>query len=280
MKKTVVSFVLGLFAVFYLTPILATFFYASSTKWEKTIVPSDFTLRWFQQLLSDPQFLSAVLRSLLLAVLCTLSILLLLVPSLIWIYLYLPRVDRFLQKIVLLPYAIPGVILVTALLRTYSKTSLPMFLVLLGALFITMMPVAYLGISNQMKLVNIRELVEAAETLGASSFQIISSVLLPSLRLGTTLVSLLVFSSVFGEYMLTNLLIGGRFETLRIYMLRRMNENGHVASAVMILYFVFLLATAVGIFYFNKRQRQVKQFEKKESAALAKEAFKNVLDHS
>jgi putative spermidine/putrescine transport system permease protein len=138
-----------------------------------------------------------------------------------------------------------------------------MFFVLLGALFISMLPIVYLGISNQMKLVNMKELVEAAETLGVPMFPIIRSVLIPNLKVGTTLVSLMVFSSVFGEYMLTNLLIGGRFETLRIYMLRRMNENGHVASAVMILYFLFLLVTAFSIFYFNKKTNKKNSGESK-----------------
>ncbi|MGX7196403.1 ABC transporter permease [Enterococcus olivae] len=269
MKKIVVPILLFLFGLYYLSPLIATFFYASSTSWGKSIIPDDFTLQWFQQLLGDPAFLWAVGRSFLLAGLMTGIIFILLVPTMIWINLYFPRWDKALQKIVLLPYAIPGVILVTALLRTYSKSSLPMFLVLLGALFISMLPVVYLGISNQMRLVNMKELVEAAETLGSPMFQIIRYVLIPNLKVGTTLVSLMVFSSVFGEYMLTNLLIGGRFETLRIYMLRRMNENGHVASAVMILYFLFLLAVAFGIFYMNKKQRSVTlKLKKKETAEV------------
>lgn len=270
MKKIVVPILLFLFGLYYLSPLIATFFYASSTSWGKSIIPDDFTLQWFQQLLGDPAFLWAVGRSFLLAGLMTGIIFILLVPTMIWINLYFPRWDKALQKIVLLPYAIPGVILVTALLRTYSKSSLPMFLVLLGALFISMLPVVYLGISNQMRLVNMKELVEAAETLGSPMFQIIRYVLIPNLKVGTTLVSLMVFSSVFGEYMLTNLLIGGRFETLRIYMLRRMNENGHVASAVMILYFLFLLAVAFGIFYMNKKQERsvTLKLKKKETAEV------------
>lgn len=276
MKKVVVTLILSLFALYYLSPLLATFFYASSTSWEKSILPDDFTLQWFVQLLSDSAFLFAVGRSLLLASLMSLVVFVILVPTMIWIHLYFPRWDQTLQKIVLLPYAIPGVILVTALLRTYSKSNIPMFFVLLGALFISMLPIVYLGISNQMKLVNMKELVEAAETLGVPMFPIIRSVLIPNLKVGTTLVSLMVFSSVFGEYMLTNLLIGGRFETLRIYMLRRMNENGHVASAVMILYFLFLLATAFSIFYFNKKQTKKVVVKEK----VEEPVYEKLLEHS
>lgn len=276
MKKVVVTLILSLFALYYLSPLLATFFYASSTSWEKSILPDDFTLQWFVQLLSDSAFLFAVGRSLLLASLMSLVVFVILVPTMIWIHLYFPRWDQALQKIVLLPYAIPGVILVTALLRTYSNSNIPMFFVLLGALFISMLPIVYLGISNQMKLVNMKELVEAAETLGVPMFPIIRSVLIPNLKVGTTLVSLMVFSSVFGEYMLTNLLIGGRFETLRIYMLRRMNENGHVASAVMILYFLFLLATAFSIFYFNKKQTKKVVVKEK----VEEPVYEKLLEHS
>ncbi|EOT30417.1 ABC transporter permease [Enterococcus saccharolyticus] len=276
MKKVVVTLILSLFALYYLSPLLATFFYASSTSWEKSILPDDFTLQWFVQLLSDSAFLFAVGRSLLLASLMSLVVFVILVPTMIWIHLYFPRWDQTLQKIVLLPYAIPGVILVTALLRTYSNSNIPMFFVLLGALFISMLPIVYLGISNQMKLVNMKELVEAAETLGVPMFPIIRSVLIPNLKVGTTLVSLMVFSSVFGEYMLTNLLIGGRFETLRIYMLRRMNENGHVASAVMILYFLFLLATAFSIFYFNKKQTKKVVVKEK----VEEPVYEKLLEHS
>ncbi|OJG89221.1 hypothetical protein RV16_GL002293 [Enterococcus saccharolyticus] len=270
------TLILSLFALYYLSPLLATFFYASSTSWEKSILPDDFTLQWFVQLLSDSAFLFAVGRSLLLASLMSLVVFVILVPTMIWIHLYFPRWDQTLQKIVLLPYAIPGVILVTALLRTYSNSNIPMFFVLLGALFISMLPIVYLGISNQMKLVNMKELVEAAETLGVPMFPIIRSVLIPNLKVGTTLVSLMVFSSVFGEYMLTNLLIGGRFETLRIYMLRRMNENGHVASAVMILYFLFLLATAFSIFYFNKKQTKKVVVKEK----VEEPVYEKLLEHS
>lgn len=280
MKKFLVTVILGLFALYYLSPLVATFFYASSTSWGKSLVPDDFTLQWFGQLLGDSAFLLAVGRSFLLAGIMTGIIFIILVPTMIWIHLYYPKWDQALQKIVLLPYAIPGVILVTALLRTYSKSSVPMFLVLLGALFISMLPIVYLGISNQMRLVNMKELVEAAETLGASMGYIIRKVLIPNIKVGTTLVSLMVFSSVFGEYMLTNLLIGGRFETLRIYMLRRMNENGHIASAVMILYFLFLFLVAVGIFYMNKKQVRPVTAKVKETEPLEETADDKLLNYS
>ncbi len=52
------------FVLYYLLPIIGTILYASSTKWSKSLLPSDFTLQWFQQLLTDREFIAAVGRSL------------------------------------------------------------------------------------------------------------------------------------------------------------------------------------------------------------------------
>lgn len=286
MKKKLVMIIFFCFGLYYFLPLLGTVLYASSTSWGKTILPDDLTLKWFSQLLRDQAFLLAVGRSLILAVLVLLLTLGLMIPTIIWIYLFAPRVNQAMEKIVLLPYAIPGIILVTALLRTYSKTELPMFLVLVGALFINTLPIVFLGITNQMRLINLRELIDAAATLGASTKTVLFQVVFPNIRIGAILVSLMVFSSVFGEYMLTNLLIGGRFETVRIYMLKRMNENGHLASAVMVMYFLLMTVIAWATFVIANRQKKKswhrKQHEIKQRSILAKEGVivKNVLGDS
>lgn len=275
--KKIVKPILACFGLYYFLPIIGTVLYACSTKWSKTILPNDFTLQWFRQLLTDGEFLAAVGRSFLLAFVVLLTILVLMIPTIIWIHLYFPRLNRWLEKLVLLPYALPGVILVTALLRTYAKTGIPMFIVLVGALFITALPIVYLSLNNQMRLINLKELVDAAATLGASMPTIVLRVLVPNIRIGTTLISLMIFSSVFGEYMLTNLLIGGRFQTIRIYMLRRMNENGHLASSVMVLYLLFMVGIALTTFTLTNRQKKrlaLKQENAKESSK--KVVFKGV----
>lgn len=191
--KKLVKPILACFGLYYFLPIIGTILYASSTKWSKTILPSDFTLKWFQQLLTDGEFIAAVGRSILLAGVVLLTILVLMIPTIIWIHLYFPRLNRWLEKLVLLPYALPGVILVTALLRTYAKTGIPMFVVLVGALFVTALPIVFLSLNNQMRLINLKELVDAAETLGAPISTIVFRVLFPNIRIGATLVSLMIF---------------------------------------------------------------------------------------
>ena len=84
-------------------------------------------------------------------------------------------------------------------------------------------------------------------------------IIVPNIKLGLLVTTLLIFSVFFGEFVLTNLMLGGRFETIRIYMLRRMNENGHLASAVMLIYFLLLMMISLYITYITSRKKVKKK---------------------
>lgn len=262
-KLSLSKIILSLFGLFYLSPFLMTAIYSLSREWGKTILPKGWTFDWFRMLFQDPAFGQAVLRSVLLAVVVLAVVLVIMIPSVLIIVLYFPKVDAYMQGMSLMPYAIPGVILVTALLKTYAKLGISMLIVLGGALFISSLPIIYLGIRNSLLAINTKELMEAGQTLGAGSFTIVRQVVLPNIRIGVVLSSVMIFSGLFGEYVLTNLLIGGRFETLRIYMLRRMNENGHLASAVMVFYFSCILLIGMLINHLSHRQRHQFSLQKK-----------------
>ena len=181
------------------------------------------------------------------------------VPTVFLVYMYFPKVDHFMKGLVLMPYAIPGVILATGLLRMYSGSVIPMYAVLVGGLFIGSLPFMYQGVRNSLESVQTKKLMEAAEILGANKFISFIKIILPNIRLGLLITTLLIFSSFFGEFVLTNLLIGGRYETIRIYMLRRMNENGHLASAVMVAYFILLILISFIITYLTSSKRRVRK---------------------
>lgn len=234
-------FVLFIFGLYMIFPFISTGLYAMSTAWSNTILPKDFTLQWFVALMQDPNFIAALLRSVTLTVVTLVVVLVIMVPTVLLVYLHFPRVDTFMKGLVLMPYAIPGVILATGLLRMYSGTIVPMYVVLIGGLFIGSLPFMYQGIRNSLEGIGAKELMESAEILGANTTQSFFRVIIPNIRIGLLITTLLIFAGFFGEFVLTNLLIGGNYETIRIYMLRRMNENGHLASAVMVAYFALLL---------------------------------------
>lgn len=262
MKKIISKIILLAFGIYFLFPILVTFINGFSLKWENSIFPSGFTLKWIGEIIMEPRFQMAFLHSLVLGFVTCLVIFVLMVPSVIVITFYFPKLDHFLQLFSFLPFAIPGVILATGLLKMYASFQGVMFWVLVGALFIGSFPLMYQAIQNSLLNLNAKPLIEAAEMLGASPLTIFLKLLLPNIQVNLRLTGLLVFSSIFGEFALTNLLVGGRFETLRIFMLQRMNENGHLASTVMIVYFIALIVIALGINCLSKIPRALKQIKK------------------
>jgi putative spermidine/putrescine transport system permease protein len=251
--------ILAIFGLCIFFPFISTFFYATSTKWSNTILPTDFTFQWFSGLIHEPNFISAVLRSITLTFTTLAVVLVVMVPTVFLVYMYFPKVDNFMKGLVLMPYAIPSVILATGLLRMYSGSVIPMYGVLVGALFIGSLPFMYQGVRNSLESIQTKKLMEAAEILGANRFRSFIKIILPNIRLGLLITTLLIFSSFFGEFVLTNLLIGGRYETIRIYMLRRMNENGHLASAVMVAYFILLILISFVITYLTSPNRKARK---------------------
>jgi putative spermidine/putrescine transport system permease protein len=251
--------ILAIFGLYMIFPFVSTTFYATSTEWSNTILPTDFTFQWFVELMKDPNFTSAVLRSITLTLTTLVVVLVVMVPTVFLVYMYFPKVDDFMKGLVLMPYAIPGVILATGLLRMYSGSVIPMYAVLVGGLFIGSLPFMYQGVRNSLESVQTKKLMEAAEILGANKFRSFVKIILPNIRLGLLITTLLIFSSFFGEFVLTNLLIGGRYETIRIYMLRTMGQNGHLASAVMVVYFIVLILISFMITYLTSSKRKARK---------------------
>ncbi|OTP52202.1 hypothetical protein A5884_001403, partial [Enterococcus sp. 7D2_DIV0200] len=117
--------IITILGIYYLTPLIMTGVYAFGDEWGKSLLPTNFTFHWFNELFNDQAFFLSIIRSFILSTIVLVMILIVMIPSVIIIYLHYPKIDKLLQSISVLPYAIPGVILVTALLKTYSKTGVP-----------------------------------------------------------------------------------------------------------------------------------------------------------
>ena len=61
--------------------------------------------------------------------------------------------------------------------------------------------------------------------------------ILPGIKISV----LLSFSTLFGEFALVNLLIGGRYETIQIMLFKMLKESGHISSALVTTYFAIVL---------------------------------------
>ncbi|WP_423800010.1 ABC transporter permease [Neobacillus sp. SAB-20_R2A] len=231
---------IGAVLLYLLVPLLGTLIYSFSTQWHKTILPEGLTFRWYGELFSDSLFLKAMGRSLILSVGATILSLLIMVPAIFSIVVYAPRLEKFIQALIVLTYAMPGVIIAVGLIRAYSNSGLSMVVVTVGAYFVGILPYMYQGTRNSLRNIQAVSLMEAAEILGASQFTAFLKVILPNIMPGVLVSSLLSFSILFGEFVLVNLLIGGSFETVQVYLYKKLNVSGHIASAIVICYFILI----------------------------------------
>ncbi|KAB0441752.1 ABC transporter permease [Lysinibacillus fusiformis] len=256
MKKRGLADLFFLLLVGYLIlPVLATMLYAFASKWNKTILPEGFTLKWFAALFQDSDFIQAFGRSVLLAGGAVSTALLVIVPAIFVIVLYFPTYEKWIQMAVVMVYSFPGIILAVGLIRVYSQIGIPMIFVVLGAYVVGILPYIYQGTRNSLRNIDARQLLDAAQLLGASKRQAFIKILLPTVYPGLFAGALLSFSVLFGEFVLINLVVGSRFETVQIYLMKKLSTSGHIASAVVFIYIVLMGLLTFVIAIVTKRSK-------------------------
>ncbi|EAZ84756.1 ABC transporter permease protein [Bacillus sp. B14905] len=229
--------------------------YAFASKWNKTILPEGFTLKWFTALFQDSDFIQAFGRSVLLAGGAVSIALLVIVPAIFVIVLYFPTYEKWIQMAVVMVYSFPGIILAVGLIRVYSQIGIPMIFVVLGAYVVGILPYIYQGTRNSLRNIDARQLLDAAQLLGASKRQAFTKILLPTVYPGLFAGALLSFSVLFGEFVLINLVVGSRFETVQIYLMKKLSTSGHIASAVVFIYIVLMGLLTFVIAIVTKRSK-------------------------
>jgi len=227
-----------------LLPLAGTLLYSVATSWSASLLPSGLTLKWYVALWSEPRFLAAFGQSLLVCVGALILSVVLILPLLFVVHYHFPKLDALMNILILLPFAVPPVVSAVGLLQLYGSGPMAMVgtpWILIGCYFTIALPFMYRAITNNLQAINLRDLMDAAQLLGASTWQAAFLVVLPNLRKGLMVALLLSFSFLFGEFVFANLLVGTRYETLQVYLNNMRNSSGHFNSALVISYFAFVL---------------------------------------
>lgn len=230
--------------VILLLPLLGTLLYSLSTSWSASVLPSGLTFKWYVALWSDTRFLAAFGRSLLVCFGALALSLLLILPLLFVVNYHFPRLDSLMNVLILLPFAVPPVVSSVGLMQLFAAGPVSILgtpWILIGCYFTIALPFMYRAITNNLQAINLRDLMDAAHLLGASTWRAAFTVVLPNLRKGLMVSVFLSFSFLFGEFVFANLLVGSRYETLQVYLYNMRNDSGHFTSALVISYFMFVL---------------------------------------
>lgn len=208
--------------VIMLIPILATFIYSISSRWGATILPDGFTFDWYIKLLTDPRFLQAFGRSLFIGLSALALSVVLILPAIFVVFYYFPKLDKLMNILILLPFAVPPVVSSVGLLQLYADSEISLIgtpWILVGTYFTIALPFMYRAISNSFEAINLHDLMDAAHLLGASTTKAFLLIILPNLKKGLMASLFLSFSFLLGEFVFANILVGARDDLFPVYFL-------------------------------------------------------------
>lgn len=236
--KTWRYFIIAVIAIYLITPLYSMLDF--STK------PFAFTkgsrsLEAWKVIPSQPDLGIAVFRSLVTAAIVMGIILVLIVPTLVWVHLKVPKLKRMFELICLLPLAIPAIVIVVGVAPLYrwisiNLTESPIMLCFIYAILI--LPFTYRSLSASMDASDIHTLYEASRTLGASTPRMMVGIVMPTLRTGIMNGSFIAIALVLGEYTISNLL---NFKTFQVVIAQMGRTSGTVAVAVSLASIIFVL---------------------------------------
>ena len=193
-----------------------------------------------------PSLISRVVVTLELGVITAAAVLVLLVPTMIWIKLRVPWISRTVEFLCLLPLTIPAIVLVVGLVPIYNWIAQRNIsaLMLFWVYVILVLPYAYRALAAGLNSVDVKTLSEAARGLGASWFTVMFRVIAPNMRQGILNASLLAFALVLGEFPIAYLLLYVNLQ-VELYSISRNTPNASVlfstSFAALIFTFVLLL---------------------------------------
>jgi putative spermidine/putrescine transport system permease protein len=204
---------------------------------------------------SDPNLVDSIIVSLELAVLTVLGMLLLLVPTMTWTYLRVPRMRRVVEFLCLLPLAIPAIVLVVGIAPVYRVLNSFMggsALTLVFVDIILVLPFAYRAIDGGLRSIDVKTLADAARSLGASWPRVIGQVIVPNIRGGILSASVLAVALVLGEFTISSLL---NFRTLQVVIDLLGKRNAYVSVAVSLAALIFAFLLIMLITYVARERR-------------------------
>jgi putative spermidine/putrescine transport system permease protein len=234
--RVVVFLVLG---AFFLVPLGAMFEF--STRGNSSTAPR--TLVAWTNIVKTPDLADAITASLELAAITSVAMLLLLLPTMVWVRLRLPELHRIVEFLCLLPLTIPAIALVVGLfpINRWMRINISDSILMLSIPYLVLvLPYSYRALDAGLSAIDIKTLSEAARSLGAGWATVMLRVIVPNMSSAILNASLLSVAVVLGEYTFANLLTYENLQVAIAYV-GLTSAGTSIAVSVASLLFAFVL---------------------------------------
>ena len=242
--------IFALAAIFFLVPIYSMLEFSTRAN------DGSRTLQYWQSIGTFPDMIgttgaptqaTGIVASLELAVITSVAMLVLLVPTMVWVRLKLKRLNRIVEFVCLLPLTIPAIVLLVGLFPMYiwlGTNVRDSILTLAFAYVVLVLPYCYRALDAGLGAIDVKTLSEAARSLGARWEQVMLRVIAPNISNAILNALLLSVALVLGEYTVANNLLYNNLQVELVH-LGRTNAGLSIAVAVASLLFAFVLLLAI-----------------------------------
>ena len=243
-------------AAYFLIPLIATLIFSLRSNQTGTCC----TLENYGTIIHDPQFLKTIKTSFILSLETIFLTLVLLVPTVYWVHLKLPRLRPVIGFLALVPFVVPPIILVVGLLEFYKDTLHAPFwflakpdLFLVGAYVILAFPYIYFSLDAGFRSIDVHTLTEASRNLGGSWRTTLGRVSLPNIRVAALSGAFLTLAIVMGEFTIASL---SAFHTFPTYLQYVNESQAYPAAAATLLSFGITWLAMLSILLVGRRGGQ------------------------
>ena len=241
--RAVVFIVAGLF---FLVPLFAMFEFTTRGR----LLTDPRNLDAWKSIVTYPDLVAAIVASVQLAAITSLAMLVLLLPTMVWVRLRLRRLNRIIEFTCLLPLTIPAIVLVVGLVPIYQWMGINFsdsILTLAFAYVVLVLPYCYRALDAGLSAIDVKTLSEAARSLGAGWFTVMVRVIVPNISSAILNACFLSVALVLGEYTIAQNLLYNNLQ-VEIAALGRANAGVSIAVSAASLLFAFVLLILLSLF--------------------------------
>jgi len=250
-RIAILAIVLG----YLLLPLLAMLEFSTRGNVDPVTKQATRSLQSYAAILSYPNLVDGIVTSLEIAVLTVFGMLLLLVPTMVWTVVRVPRMRRVVEFLCLLPLAIPAIVIVVGIAPVYrfmgqhlgAVGASPLTLAFIDIILV--LPYAYRAIDSSLRSIDTATLADAARSLGAGWPRAILQVIVPNIRGGILSASVLAIALVLGEFTIANL---AQFHTFPIFLQYVNETQAYPAAAVTLMSFALTWGAMLGLLFIGR----------------------------
>lgn len=186
----------------------------------------------------DPEFWKTIRLSFVIAIETIVFTLVLLVPTVYWVHLKLPRLRPVIGFLALVPFVVAPIILVVGLLDLYRGSPSWFYAEPYGflatAYVILAFPYMYFSLDTGFRAIDVHTLTEASQSLGASWPTTLFRVIVPNIKAAALGGSFLTLAIVMGEFTIASL---AQFKTFPVHIQYVSQNRAYEAAALTLVAF-------------------------------------------